>query len=337
MRFLSNITFLIAVLATAAGCGGNATPFQPPPPDPKLEMSCPAPIVRDATTSQGTDVHFDAPAPTGGRAPYSVQCNPGSGTVFAIGETPVLCTATDANMAQASCGFGVTVRVSQTIAKTKFMAFGDSITEGQVSPAATFTIVEPIESYPHKLEEMLRARYLGQDVTVINSGFGGETAPRGLIRLPGVLDSEHPDVLLLQEGTNGLLPSNVAGREDSLRGMVAMARQRNIDVVIANLLPVGPPHTDSRPTKPAAVVELNRRIDAISIEFGIGTPIDLYSIFAARPDLIGMDGLHPTRDGYTRIAEAFRDEIARRYSRNTSTSLRLSPPPFAFSAMRRSR
>src|SRR5687768_15642780 len=39
MRLLSNITFLIAVLAAAA-CGGR-TPIQPdPPPGPKLELAC---------------------------------------------------------------------------------------------------------------------------------------------------------------------------------------------------------------------------------------------------------------------------------------------------------
>ena len=300
-------------------------------------MSCPAPIVRDATSPQGTDVPFDAPTPTGGRAPYTVECVPGAGTLFAIGETPVLCTATDASMTQVSCGFGVTVRVARTLSKTKFVAFGDSITEGEVSPAASFTIVEPLESYPSKLQQMLRSQYVGQDLTVVNSGLGGETAARGLIRLPGVLETERPDVLLLQEGTNGLLASNVAGRADSLRAMVAAARQRNVDVVLANLLPVGPPHTDSRPTKPAAVVELNRRLDAIALEFGIGPPIDLYSIFVARRDFIGVDGLHPTREGYTRIAEAFRDEIVRRYGSDTSTSLRAPMSSFGSASVRRAR
>lgn len=279
---------------------------------------------RDATSPQGTDVHFDAPSPTGGRQPYTVQCEPGSGSVFAIGETTVTCTARDANNSQASCGFGITVRVGQTLAKKKFVAFGDSITEGQVSPAATFTIVEPLESYPYKLEQMLRARYAAQEPSVVNSGFGGETIARGLLRLPEVLNAETPEVLLLQEGTNGLLPSTVAGRADGLRSMVALTRQRNIDVVLANLLPVRSPHTDPRPTKPEAVIEFNRRVDLIAAEFGIGPVLDLYSIFEANPGLIGVDGLHPTRDGYTRIAEAFRDEIVRRYGSESTTSLRFS-------------
>ena len=105
MRLLSNTTFLITVLAAVSLRWEESYSAPPPPPGPQLELSCPTAMVREATSPQGTDVHFDAPTPTGGRAPYSVQCNPGSSSMFAIGETPVRCTATDADRAQASCGF----------------------------------------------------------------------------------------------------------------------------------------------------------------------------------------------------------------------------------------
>ena len=36
-------------------------------PGRRLELACPTAMVREATTPQGTDVHFDAPTPTGGR------------------------------------------------------------------------------------------------------------------------------------------------------------------------------------------------------------------------------------------------------------------------------
>src|SRR5687767_6487354 len=165
MRLLSNITFLFAVVA-AAGCGSNPIqPPPPPPPPPELQISCPTATVRDATSAQGTDVHFDATTVTGGREPYSVQCKPGSSNVFAVGETTVTCTATDADMKQASCGFGVTVRVARTIAKTKFTAFGDSITEGVVR-LAPLIMLGPPDTYPFKLEQMLRERYPSQSIIV---------------------------------------------------------------------------------------------------------------------------------------------------------------------------
>ena len=271
-------------------------------------------------------MEWDAPISTGGEAPVDVQCEPASGNVFDIGESTVRCTARDADSVEATCTFPVRVAVSRTLARTRFVAFGDSITQGQVPAAETFTIIEPLESYPYKLEQMLIREYPAQALRILNSGFGGEVPSAGAVRLPGVLDTERPEVLLLQEGTNGLTSARVSAYAASLRTMVSMARNRDIDVVIAYLLPVGPPHTDSRPTKPAAVVQLNERIDSIAAEFGIGPPLDLYSAFEANPALMSFDGLHPTREGYTRIAELFADEIVRRYdAKSTSTILRRFP------------
>ena len=41
--------------------------------------------------------------------------------------------------------------------------------------------------------------------------------------------------------------------------------------------------------------------------------------------LIGADGLHPTVEGQTRIAEAFRDEIVRRYGMEIDNDVRVAP------------
>jgi acyl-CoA thioesterase-1 len=318
---LRHRAIVFAVLLAAGACGGT-TPIQPPPPSPELQLSCPMPLVREAATPQGVEVHWDAPVATGGRQPSNIQCVPSSGSVFEVGESTVRCSATDADMRQASCTFGVTVRVSKLLAWTNFVAFGDSITEGQVRSIGIATVVEPLESYPYKLEQALRGRYATQEVRVVNSGRGGEEPADGVARLPGVLDAEHPDVLLLQEGVNGLTAARVPSHANYLRTMVSLARQRNINVIIATLLPVGPPHTDSRPTKRAAVIELNKRIEAIAAEFGIAPALDLYSTFEANPGLLDFDGLHPTRAGYTRIAELFADEVIRRYDKEGRTSVR---------------
>src|SRR5687767_3844995 len=215
MRLLSNITFLIAVLATVAGCGARP-PLQPPPPGPQLALSCPAGITHEATSPQGTDVHFDAPTPTGGRTPYTVQCTPGSSATFAIGETAVSCTATDADMAQASCGFSVTVRASQTIAKTKFTAFGDSITDGKVSLVPLISLAGP-DTYPFKLEQMLQQRYPSQTLLVVNQGVSGDDTRDGVRRLPSVLDSDRPEVLLLLMGVNTINALTTSAQASNLR------------------------------------------------------------------------------------------------------------------------
>lgn len=315
------LPIIVSGLLAAVACGGK-TPIQPPPPVSDLRLACPTAVVNEATTPQGAEVHWDAPVPSGGREPSTIQCQPGSGSVFDVGESTVQCSATDAEMRQASCTFAVTIRVSRLLGRTRLVAFGDSITEGQVLSIGFAMAVEPLESYPHKLEQILRSRYPAQDVKVINSGYGGEAPPEGVVRLPGVLNAERPDVLLIQEGVNGLTTARVQAYGNHLRTMVSLGRQRNIDVIIATVLPVTPPHTDTRPTKREAVIQLNQRIHAIAAEFGIGPALDLYAAFVADPSLLDRDGLHPTRAGYTRIAELFAEEVIRRYDQQRQTSPR---------------
>ncbi len=321
MRLLSNITFLAALLATAVSCGGDEpNPIQPPPPPPPLELVCPSAMVREATSPQGTDVHFDAPAPTGGKEPYTVDCDPGSGNVFPIGETTVRCTAKDANMAQASCDFQVSVRVSQTLAKTKFTAFGDSITEGAVSLAPLVMLAGP-ETYPFKLEQMLLQRYLAQPIVVINEGLGGETTPRGAVRLPSVLSAHQPEVLLLLEGINNINGLSTSTQTAALRTMIEEAQRRNAQVIIATILPMLPSSRLYRSTTPGKIQDLNTQIINLAAQYNLGL-VDLFAFFDANQQLMGSDGLHPSAEGQTRIAELFRDEIVRRYDVSSTTSLR---------------
>ena len=309
----------MAVLATAAGCGGK-NPIEPDPPGSKLELACPASITRDATSSQGTDVHFDAPSPTGGRAPQSVQCDPGSSSVFPIGETTVRCTATDADMVQASCTFPVIVRSTQTIRKTKFMAFGDSITEGAVS-LAPLVMLGPPDTYPFKLEQMLRLRYPTQEIIVSNQGKGGEQTNQGVLRLPGLLDTEKPEVVLLFEGINAIRTLSASRQEQYLQTMITDAQKRYSEVLIATVMPVA---QDGK-LQPAAeymsaIRALNTRIFQLADRNGLGNVVDLFALFDANMHLLGADGLHPTVEGQTRIAEAFRDEIVRRYDNKATMS-----------------
>ena len=315
------------MLATAASCGGK-TPIQPDPPS--LQLSCPTAIVREAATPQGADVHFDAPTPTGGRAPVNVQCDPGSGGIFAIGETSVRCTATDADVTRASCEFGVTVRVSRTIAKTRFLAFGDSITAGAVSLAPIIMLAPP-DSYPFKLEQMLQQQYLGQTVMVSEQGFGGDDTRDGARKLPGVLDAEQPEVLLLLEGINNINALSTSRQASALRTMIEEAQRRRVDVLIATVMPVSPTWRHYQPGNTSSkIVALNTEIRGLAAQYQLGPPVDLFALFEANMHLIGADGLHPTVEGQTRIAEAFRDAIVRRYGSDAPTSL-------GFSTMRRTR
>src|SRR5262249_22108574 len=145
---------------------------------------------------------------------------------------------------------------------SKFVAYGDSITEGFVQrcPGAAPEDVEPNPmriglllaqgraqpsptAYPAKLQSLLKERYPSQMITVVNEGMGGEDIEGGVADLPRVLTANAPDVLLLQEGINTLNQKHKDGIPlviDGLRTMIQEARSRGITVFAATLLPERP-------------------------------------------------------------------------------------------------
>src|SRR6185295_17315612 len=117
-----------------------------------------------------------------------------SGSAFPVGATLVTCTATD-GVRFAESHFTVTlVRVIPVIALTKFLAFGDSLTNGEVQDNPTLMDVRENKAYPTVLAGLLRARYANQTITMVKSGLGRETAGEGMIRLPGELFANRPEV-----------------------------------------------------------------------------------------------------------------------------------------------
>ena len=201
------------------------------------------------------------------------------------------------------------------------MAFGDSITDGKVSLVPLISLAGP-ETYPYKLQEMLVQRYPSQTMGVSNQGVSGEHLGEGAARLPGVLDAERPEVPLLLEGVNAVWIRSTNTQAANLRTMITSARQRGVEVIIATVMPVTAAwEADGHVGSMSRIRALNTRILQLAAEFNLGPVVDLFALFEANPQLIGSDGLHPTAQGQTRIAEAFRDEIVRRYDVRSTISL----------------
>jgi lysophospholipase L1-like esterase len=316
---LSGLLLVLAALAHSSCGGSNKTPIQPG--SSALGITCPSSLFVEATRREGAAAAFDLPLVRGGRAPYTTTCAPAPGTVFPMGGTTVSCTVADADMAQASCQFRLTVRVSRALARTRFLAFGDSITWGQISLAPLIRLDAP-DTYPWKLEQMLVGRYPLQTFAVLNHGWPGETTPRGAARLPSVLDADRPEVMLLLEGVNNVRGLSTSTQVASLRSMISAARQRGVEVIIATVMAITPEREARQPGTMAAIGALNTRIFELAAEYGLGAPVDLLTLFETNPALIGADGLHPTLEGQTRIAEAFRDAIIQRYENAHSASRR---------------
>ena len=79
--------------------------------DPVIS-NVPSDISQEATSSSGRTVTFGIPTATDLGASIPVNCVPGSGSTFAIGDTTVVCTATDGSGNSASKSFKVTIQDS---------------------------------------------------------------------------------------------------------------------------------------------------------------------------------------------------------------------------------
>jgi lysophospholipase L1-like esterase len=245
---------------------------------------------------------------TGGTTPVTVVCTPGTGTSFSAGTTSVLCTASDSGGRQASCAFGVTVTsVTPRLLKTRFMTFGDSLTEGDISSIPLSLDAGP-HSYPSTLRRLLTLRYTAQTVTVVNEGVGGEHAASSFDRLEGALRAHNPEAVLLMHGVNDLNATlSVQSTFEAVDELVDIARDAGLTTFVATLPPLGP---GPKAACPACVAPLNQQIRSMAAARGAFL-VDVHAAWGGQSGLMGGDGIHPTPAGYEVIAQAFFDAIQR--------------------------
>jgi lysophospholipase L1-like esterase len=330
-RWLPSIVLVAALLP---GCGDS--PTQPDPIGPAI--TCPADIQALAHNGQPAVVTYATPVASGGAPPVSTTCAPAPGSSFPVGTTRVTCTAVDSRERSAACAFAIAVVPVPVLSFTRFVAFGDSVTEGTTSPDPTTLLLSLTESYPYKLEHLLAQRFLDQTITVSNRGRAGERAsPDGVRRFPTVLDADRPEVVLLLDGFNDLLCAASTrppcGRNDpfaavpvivgALEDMIRIARARGVGVLLANFPPQDP--KGSRGDGAAAVPAINAAIARLAADERL-VLVDLYNGLGGTPTRsIGVDGLHPTETGYTKIANIWFEAIQHEYERQAGAAA--APPP----------
>lgn len=222
--------------------------------------------------------------------------NPPAGVTFALGFLALLAGAVATPVA----------------AQTRYVAFGDSITEGNVGD-------DPNRSelgYPPRLEALLAGA--GVDATVANRGEGGEKTFQGVTRIDEVL-AEGGDVLLLMEGTNDI--SQDLSLETTLFNLSEMARKAEdagLSVIHATCIPRYP-----EAKKDAANLRQQRMNESIrDLAGGSGRGLaDPFEVFGREPDLFDRfyapassdDPVgHPNAPGYDLLADLFFDVLSER-------------------------
>jgi len=310
------------------GCSSVApTPTPIPPTDPPA-ISCPAAKIAQSVEGNPIPVTYNDPTVTGGQSPFTLGCTPVSGAIYPVGATTVTCTITDAQHRTANCTFPVTVVMPPPprLSVTTFVAFGDSITwgedgrnsamqsqsqPGRAHPAVQFPWPQ---TYPGALTLDLASRYKTQTPTVSNAGARGEsvTDPGTLTRFRTNVPTGVYAVVLIMEGANDLwqsvqnddptIPAKVIA---GLRLMILDARSRGIRPYLATIPPEQDGCCPNRGFAHALVPGFNSSVQGLAREQAVPL-VDVYqALIGDVSTYIGFDGLHPTAQGYAKIADTF--------------------------------
>ncbi len=350
LRCLIGLASGLTLAAPVTSCSDNS-PTQPTSiltsPDTAL-MLCPASIQRQSVDALPVQVTWPLPTVAGipvDKGSYA----PAPGTSFPIGTSTVTFTADNTSLG-GSCSFIVTITPPDPkLLFTRFMAFGDSITEGFVGNAflpagvsprdipallraargrpipGISQAVQPLNSYPAQLQNLLTPTYHAQIIVIANEGRSGERASEGASRVVSSLLSTQPEVVMLLEGFNDIdaaladrplgvtTPIDVSPIADELRSIVERVQEHGAAVLLATLTPVTSVREQTDPGTQAAITALNSEIRGMSGLAGVSGVVDLHAMLDGIPGIIGSDGFHPTVAGYRRIAEIFFADIVSRY------------------------
>ena len=199
--------------------------------------------------------------------------------------------------------------VAPGFAQDRYLAFGDSITEG-------FGFDDDCTEdcgYPRRLRNRLAAD--GNPVPVENHGLGGEDTTQGLTRLDTVLSDTGAgvgDVLLLMEGTNditrGISPETTIANLDQ---MALKALVQGVTTIHATLIPRYPDATVDPENELNQALIRDIRDLAFNRSRGLVDPtevfsqtLDVFETYYAMPDFFDPVG-HPNSDGFGLLADTF--------------------------------
>ncbi len=171
--------------------------------------------------------------------------------------------------------------------KLSLLVYGDSL-------SASYGIEED-QGWVNLLQIRLDAEQLA--VEVINGSVSGETTTGGLARLPAMLDSYEPDIMILELGGNdGLrgLPVNLM--RANLAEMIDLAQSAGAQVILTGIQI--PPNYGPRYTLPFfnTYADLAKKKSLPLVPFLIeGIP--------QQPELMQNDGIHPRAEAQLMILD----------------------------------
>lgn len=147
--------------------------------------------------------------------------------------------------------------------------------------------------------ELLRDRIESQDLdwTVVNASISGETTDGGLRRLPGLLETHDPNIVIIELGGNDGLrgfPPNVI--ESNLANMIEQVRDTGATPLLVGMQI--PPNYGQRYTTMFADIfpTLSDRYNTVLVPFFLDGIYD-------QDGLMQGDGIHPTEEAQPRLLD----------------------------------
>lgn len=167
------------------------------------------------------------------------------------------------------------------------LVLGDSLSAAYGVPSETAWV------------ELLRDRIESQDLdwTVVNASISGETTDGGLRRLPGLLETHDPNIVIIELGGNDGLrgfPPNVI--ESNLANMIEQVRDTGATPLLVGMQI--PPNYGQRYTTMFADIfpTLSDRYNTVLVPFFLDGIYD-------QDGLMQGDGIHPTEEAQPRLLD----------------------------------
>jgi acyl-CoA thioesterase-1 len=166
-------------------------------------------------------------------------------------------------------------------AESTIVVLGDSLSSGYGLPLG--------QSWVSMLEDRLQAEGYGYEV--VNASIAGDTSSGGLARLPSLLDSHAPAIVIIELGGNdGLRGQPVQSLESNLAAIIELTKNSGAQPVLAGMQI--PPNYGPRYTAAFSGIypELARRFGVPLVDF-------LLEDVALNAELMQPDGIHPNALG----------------------------------------
>lgn len=192
--------------------------------------------------------------------------------------------------------------------ENKYIGFGDSITYGTLNYEYA-----PEKGYIPRLEALLTKTF--GPTKIINEGWPGEITINGLGRIQSILETDQARYLLLMEGTNDVIFSQISMSTTAFN--LEQMALKSLNIGILPVLSTIIPRSDwrwSRKFYRDRIFELNDKIltltSNLKIPFG-----DQFTAFYTFPEQDGgwksliSDGVHPSEKGYEIMTETWFQQV----------------------------